>query len=214
MNNASRDILRLKRCPQCDYQLLALPAPHRCPECGFAYDESMFDLPVWWRGAEYFAWEWPAYLGVLVVATLGFLWQRWSVPVSVLVMITGGVVIEITKAIVKLRLRSAEGNIRFLFDADGVSFPEPGARLTVTGAGRATRPAIRRSRDRHDWASFRRSSVRRARRGRWRMRLAWRWPRGLVRRDIDVTVRGTRREAALLRNELRRRVRAARVRRR
>ncbi|MBX3394693.1 MAG: hypothetical protein KF841_04955 [Phycisphaerae bacterium] len=26
-------------CPQCEYALTGLPPPHRCPECGFEYDE-------------------------------------------------------------------------------------------------------------------------------------------------------------------------------
>ncbi len=35
------------QCPRCGYDLAALPRRHRCPECGFAYDESMFVLEGW-----------------------------------------------------------------------------------------------------------------------------------------------------------------------
>ena len=31
----------IERCPVCRYSLQGLPAVHRCPECGFVYDESM-----------------------------------------------------------------------------------------------------------------------------------------------------------------------------
>lgn len=29
---------QLSNCPVCEYPLTGLPVPHRCPECGFAYD--------------------------------------------------------------------------------------------------------------------------------------------------------------------------------
>jgi hypothetical protein len=29
---------RLSHCPICEYPLTGLPVPHRCPECGYAYD--------------------------------------------------------------------------------------------------------------------------------------------------------------------------------
>ena len=41
-----RDILRLKRCPRCSYDLAGLPRNHACPECGFRYDELTFRLDV------------------------------------------------------------------------------------------------------------------------------------------------------------------------
>jgi hypothetical protein len=37
--------LRLMHCPGCGYDLSGLPREHWCPECGFRYQTSMFDLP-------------------------------------------------------------------------------------------------------------------------------------------------------------------------
>ena len=36
--------LRLQVCPRCEYSLIGLPLNHRCPECGFEYDERTFVL--------------------------------------------------------------------------------------------------------------------------------------------------------------------------
>jgi hypothetical protein len=38
---------RVARCPQCSYDLSNLPTKHRCPECGFAYDEWTIVLENW-----------------------------------------------------------------------------------------------------------------------------------------------------------------------
>jgi len=38
---------RVLRCPQCNYDLAHLPRNHRCPECGFAYDEWTIVLENW-----------------------------------------------------------------------------------------------------------------------------------------------------------------------
>ncbi len=35
----------ISKCPVCRYDLTGLPRTHRCPECGFEYDESM---RIWW----------------------------------------------------------------------------------------------------------------------------------------------------------------------
>jgi hypothetical protein len=46
----------MDRCPICNYRLRGLPARHRCPECGFAYDA---DTRVWRaRGFGRFAGLW------------------------------------------------------------------------------------------------------------------------------------------------------------
>ena len=38
---------KLAKCPVCSYDLTGLPATHRCPECGFAYDQQTL---VWRSG--------------------------------------------------------------------------------------------------------------------------------------------------------------------
>ena len=45
------------RCPRCNYDLRGLPPPHRCPECGLAYDEHTQI----WRPAQ----PWRVYLVLL-----------------------------------------------------------------------------------------------------------------------------------------------------
>jgi len=47
MIESSADILRLRSCPQCGYDLSGLPAKHSCPECGFEYDELMVAIQAW-----------------------------------------------------------------------------------------------------------------------------------------------------------------------
>jgi hypothetical protein len=47
MAMAPEPVIRLVSCPGCGYDLSALPPRHRCPECGFEYDESMFLLEGW-----------------------------------------------------------------------------------------------------------------------------------------------------------------------
>ena len=44
MADDPHNILRLKRCPQCDYDLGGLPQAHNCPECGFTYSDDFFDV--------------------------------------------------------------------------------------------------------------------------------------------------------------------------
>ena len=47
MGNWTQSTMRLTRCPACAYDIDGLPPRHRCPECGFVYDERMFLLEGW-----------------------------------------------------------------------------------------------------------------------------------------------------------------------
>ncbi len=47
MGVTSNQSVLLSQCPQCRYDISGLPATHRCPECGFTYDESMIVLEGW-----------------------------------------------------------------------------------------------------------------------------------------------------------------------
>ena len=49
MNTSGQPITR---CPVCRYDLTGLPKHHRCPECGFEYDETMR----WWPGRKPSLW--------------------------------------------------------------------------------------------------------------------------------------------------------------
>lgn len=55
----------LSRCPDCRYYLTGLPTRHRCPECGFEYDE--FTI-VWESGHRWF--HYAAYFCVLIWPTI------------------------------------------------------------------------------------------------------------------------------------------------
>ncbi|MCZ6835855.1 MAG: hypothetical protein O7G85_08785 [Planctomycetota bacterium] len=51
MPGNSEDILRLKVCPQCRYDLRGQVEFH-CPECGYEYDAETFVLSGWYAGSE------------------------------------------------------------------------------------------------------------------------------------------------------------------
>lgn len=64
----------ITKCPVCRYDLTGLPKNHRCPECGFEYDETMrvwlgHRLPVW-------AWILPAAYSLSAVAFAFLLLSR------------------------------------------------------------------------------------------------------------------------------------------
>lgn len=84
MTGNSDDILRLKNCLQCGYDLKGLPKAHACPECGRVYSGE--DFEIWGR-------QWAAYgmrwwlpllvcaLGLLVIFALRA--AGWLEPVLV-----------------------------------------------------------------------------------------------------------------------------------
>jgi len=57
----------LTHCPVCKYDLTGLPKNHRCPECGFEYDETML---VWYARRP--SW-WGAIVWLFVLGLMGFI---------------------------------------------------------------------------------------------------------------------------------------------
>ena len=199
MPGEAREILRLHRCPECNYDLAGLPAAHRCPECGFEYDEAMFDLPAWWPSVvqRYLEMSWLECLiaGAVIIAILvaGF-----SVPLSGAVFLPAACILllaaAIDSAVRYTKRQQGTPQIILVMQADGVGIRKPGS----------TTARFER------WSSFAGVRVRKAR-GVW-YRLTLRRPflsfgdRGP---PIRVVIAGDRRTAAVVRNEIRRRIRAA-----
>lgn len=210
-----RRILRLRRCPQCDYDLAGLPRRHRCPECGFEYDPSMFAL-YGWQKHERFSVAGRLLIGagperLLGIAVLGFVvylviaevyrtYQSWgtasgNLPIWPFVFLA----VIVTKAIeiiARRRGRRAQpggsGATQLFFSTSGAS-----ARRKLGPPG-----VVR-------WEEFRKFRFRRVRPDQWLLRLSYPFWQLRWRHDVEAIIECTRREAALVRGEIRRRMRAA-----
>ncbi len=64
------EILQLKECPQCGYDLGGLPREHACPECGFEYDAETCCLEVGRRKSRMQAW---IYIVLLILFLMSLL---------------------------------------------------------------------------------------------------------------------------------------------
>ncbi len=191
MVNDPRDILRLKRCPECNYDLIGLPYAHNCPECGFEYDENMFDLPVWLAGSSNIRRSNTfAYLVLGVAFGWLFVFRRaWILSHFLVVMMAGFVAFGVAEVLTRFfSNRREHGNAKVLCTPDGLSL-RLGSRRVF-----------------HHWSELGLLRVRRAADGKWRFRFAYRWPKRLFTDDICFVICGTDREAALLRKEFRRQI--------
>ena len=160
-NDAPADLLRLKRCPQCDYDLAALPRNHRCPECGFEYDEWMFMLEAWpTKETRPRAWERPAY-AVLIVVCLGFWALNVARGATSWPFLAAAAVLAAAAANWVVRRRKQlrrEGTVSVFASCDGI------------GSGPAGKlPKVRR------WSRFRKVNCRRVKSGLWRIYVGWPW---------------------------------------
>ncbi len=116
--------VRLSVCPRCEYDLGALPARHRCPECGFLYDEGMFVLGGWHvpdvrRAAGRVGRMAVCFAGLLLVSGLtfrlpaAFLW--WLALVAVVAFIAADGYVR------RRHGGRTRALVRYLVTADGVS---------------------------------------------------------------------------------------------
>ena len=195
MPGEAREILRLHRCPKCEYDLTGLPAAHRCPECGYEYDETAFDLPAWWPSVFQRPLEasWPeSLLALAVIAILVVVGLRMSGSAAAIFLLAVLVVKMIGWAI-RRRIQPHNPEIIFIMEADRFVMKLPGTR-----------------RERHEeWRSFRGVRMRRSRGSRWWLILSRRYSLMQLEPPIRVVIECDRRTAAVVRNEIRRRIRAA-----
>jgi hypothetical protein len=196
MAGEAREILRLHRCPGCNYDLTGLPAAHRCPECGFEYDETMFDLEAWWPSVlqRVLDSSWVDMLlgAAAIIALLSVGLRLAAVGLAILLMI---LVATLVGSFLRHRVQQ-EGipDIILVIDDDGFVTRRPGARV-----GR-----------RELWRRLSGARVRRSGASFWQLHLT---RDSLLSSIVDSPIRfviaGDRRTAALVRNEIRRRIRAA-----
>jgi hypothetical protein len=117
-------MIRLATCPRCDYDLSALPARHRCPECGFVYDEGMFVLEGWHvpdvRRSAGQAAKIAAGFAAFVLAPLAIM----GVPIfTIIVLALAGLAVFVAAdVLVRLRADGASRALaRYLVTTDGVA---------------------------------------------------------------------------------------------
>jgi hypothetical protein len=194
-----RDILRLKRCPKCGYDLAGLPRNHACPECGARYDESTFIIDVGGKKSKAQRCVEAAYFATvtglaLLYACFSGTRASWRVPWGMLAFILA---VLATRAFLSLFLRmrggiDRAGFLRLRFDATGVSKVGEQrladiAYSSISDVAVAKRPWERR---------YRLKIITPAIAG---LRVAW----------INGTLRLSREEAEVLREELRTRLQDA-----
>lgn len=210
----------LRECPRCAYDLTGLPREHVCPECGLVYDASMFVVDAWTKDDFHLpetqlllAKNWRSRIGPLLrsglsIAYLAFLgWIIYAMPgFTFLGIVLGLAIVGTAWRTVVIRRANARrrGTLRWVFSLDGV-------------AQQVSNRPIRWI----PWERVRRLDFRAVQPEAWRVRLteggfglglfggARRWFSG--RASFDAIVMLSKRRAALLRHELRRRIDARRI---
>ncbi len=211
MSTDPRDNLRLKRCPRCGYDLATLPREHRCPECGFEYDASMFIITGNVRHARWTWGEQAAFLALTLLMVLPVVAGRPVRGPAIPLYLLALACVSLFGWLYRRWLRTKHGgDTRVLITDDGVALlrtpwsdgSQPWSRFSQVKVRRrawfaANRPT-RSGRAATDIAPW------------WRIRFVQMGWRRIYTPRIDIHVRCTQREAALLRNEIRRRIQTAR----
>jgi len=221
MSRVARKVLCLTHCPQCGYDLAGLPRRHNCPECGFAYDESMFVVVPFDRpGAEASFDFLDLVIGLILfvvfaafAGAIGLAFRRAS-GMGCLVFLLLPVAIVLVR-----RVRVGTGSSQsqhpertraIIFTTEGVQKlmhmsrrPKSWQRFSRVRCCRVCRCGLRRPKS----ALL---NVDLVRRRHYRLKIIHRGWRRIVLRPTLLSLWCSKREAALIRNEIRRRIRAAR----
>ncbi len=103
----------LTTCPKCTYALTGLPNAHRCPECGFEYDEYSWVWPMpnsKWRNTRLLI-GWASIMQLLVFILASFEYDRFftmgmlSILMSVVHLCALGMCIMLIRQVFQLRHR-------------------------------------------------------------------------------------------------------------
>ncbi|MCZ6835854.1 MAG: hypothetical protein O7G85_08780 [Planctomycetota bacterium] len=186
------DILRLKACPQCDYDLVGLPGAHACPECGFEYDESTFRLDVWplddepKLGALVFNGLLTLMMLLLSIALIGagstiLWWQTW--PFFCLLVFAGSFLVMCRRTVLHLKGRTSSTLVLSKRGYQRVWDNVPGKWTT--------------------WENLPTRMIRRLRRRRWRLLLKTGPWRRFFDAQVSYVFKADKRTAAAVRKRLR-----------
>ena len=183
---------RLTRCPACNYDIAALSRRSRCPECGFAYDEKMFVLEGW-RLPGRRAWLRGAIIyGPIAVIGLGVLRYdlAWSVNVILAMVVCAAAVMAIAYLLAWRRDKSGGRVLRsYLITDDGVA--RTGQRTVYM------------------WRNYSHVMLMPAGEN-WRIHLYPSWWRAVGPPAVNALLQCDEREAEAVRDEVQRRINAAR----
>jgi hypothetical protein len=189
---AAANVVRLTLCPRCNYDLGALPRRHRCPECGFEYDENMFLLEGWVLLGAWGLARWLLVSSPLALFLLGFL--RVGLGLSWKFLLSLLLAFALITALVYLfaAWRDQSGRrvlVRYLVTNDGVS--RPGKHIYL-------------------WRNYSHTSLLPDGRGGWRLHLYPVWWRVAGPPLVNARLDCLESEAQALRDEIQHRINTAR----
>ena len=206
VSEQSHDTLRLLRSPVCGYELAGLPVNHRCPECAFEYNNSMAMIPAWPKNPNESTHPGIQAIAVVAVGAIVVLIPIQAINFWLIVggVLLAGVAISAWMEIRReRRMNNDIGDVDLFLDTQSVVIRRPHARNRAHPWRRFRHATIR-------YGSRRSKRIRRDGVRRWLLKLNVRYPARFVKDSPQYYIQCTKRQAALLRNELNRRIRKAR----
>jgi len=213
IDDGPRRILRLLWCPQCGYDLRTLPRRHRCPECGLEYTPSLFALYGWAPKDRF------SIAGRLLIGT----WHERLLAIALVMFVAihiGSRLFEfrtirswVPPALLFVFFVSRLYRLRYPRTQPDRAEQSGSTQLLCTSEGASIRLGPGQARA-YPWKRFRKLRFRRLwfhkrKRDAWLLELRIPFWQYFGYHPIALILECTLREAALVRNELRRRIRGA-----